>query len=173
MKALVVAGARPNFMKVAPILAALTERGHEARLLHTGQHYDGAMSATFFGDLGMPEPDHNLGVGSGSHAEQTARIMERFDPVLLEEHPDWVIVVGDVNSTAAVALVTAKRRPELGTRLAHVEAGLRSGDWRMPEEVTASSRIASRTCCLRRRLMQGRICGSKGSQRTRWYSSAM
>jgi UDP-N-acetylglucosamine 2-epimerase (non-hydrolysing) len=135
MKALVVAGARPNFMKVAPILAALARRGDEAVLVHTGQHYDHGMSDAFFDDLGMPHPHHHLEVGSGSQAEQTARVMERFDPVLMAERPDWVVVVGDVNSTLAAALVTAKRRPEIGCRLVHVEAGLRSGDWAMPEEV--------------------------------------
>lgn len=135
MKVLVVAGARPNFMKVAPILAVLRRRGHETVLVHTGQHYDAAMSDAFFRDLDMAPPDHHLEVGAGSHAEQTARVMERFDAVLVDERPDWVVVVGDVNSTVATALVTAKRRPELGCRLAHVEAGLRSGDWRMPEEV--------------------------------------
>ncbi|MEO5825944.1 MAG: UDP-N-acetylglucosamine 2-epimerase (non-hydrolyzing) [Gemmatimonadales bacterium] len=135
MKVLVVAGARPNFMKVAPILAELRRREHVTLLVHTGQHYDAAMSDAFFRDLDMTPPDHHLEVGAGSHAEQTARVMERFDDVLVAERPDWVVVVGDVNSTVATALVTAKRRPELGCRLAHVEAGLRSGDWRMPEEV--------------------------------------
>ena len=135
MKAVVVVGARPNFMKVAPILDALARRGHESILVHTGQHYDAAMSDAFFSDLGMRAPDHHLGVGAGSHAEQTARVMERFDPVLLAERPDWLIVVGDVNSTLATSLVAAKRRPEIGVRIAHVEAGLRSGDWSMPEEV--------------------------------------
>ncbi len=135
MKALVVVGARPNFMKVAPIIEALAGRGHRAILLHTGQHYDAAMSDAFFADLGMPEPDHHLGVGAGSHAEQTARVMERFDPVLVAERPDWLVVVGDVNSTLATSLVAAKRRSEIGVRIAHVEAGLRSGDWSMPEEV--------------------------------------
>lgn len=135
MKALVIAGARPNFMKVAPILAELARRGHDAVLVHTGQHYDQEMSDAFFEDLGMSRPDHHLEVGSGTQAEQTARVMQRFDPVLLEERPDWVVVVGDVNSTLAAALVVAKRRAELGCRLVHVEAGLRSGDWAMPEEV--------------------------------------
>lgn len=135
MRVLVVAGARPNFMKVAPILRALSARGHTPVLLHTGQHFDAAMSDTFFTDLAMPKPDYHLGVGAGTHAEQTARIMERFEAVLDNERPDWVVVVGDVNSTMAAALVTAKSRPTLGCRLAHVEAGLRSGDWRMPEEV--------------------------------------
>ncbi|MGH7592957.1 MAG: non-hydrolyzing UDP-N-acetylglucosamine 2-epimerase [Gemmatimonadales bacterium] len=135
MKVLLVAGARPNFMKVAPIRRSLSERGHATVLVHTGQHFDAAMSDTFFADLAMPPPDHHLGVGAGSHAEQTARVMERFDAVLAVERPDWVVVVGDVNSTLAAALVTAKSRPTIGCRLAHVEAGLRSGDWRMPEEV--------------------------------------
>lgn len=135
MKVLVVAGARPNFMKVAPILAVLRERGHVAVLVHTGQHFDDAMSDAFFRDLDMAPPDHHLGVGAGTHAEQTARVMERFDAVLMQERPDWVVVVGDVNSTIATALVAAKRRPEIGCRIAHVEAGLRSGDWAMPEEV--------------------------------------
>src|SRR5690606_37619548 len=135
MKVLLVAGARPNFMKVAPILKELAKQGHEAVLVHTGQHYDAQMSAAFFRDLELPEPDHYLGVGSASHAVQTARVMEAFEPVLLEERPDWVVVVGDVNSTLACALVTAKLGYEIGCRLAHVEAGLRSHDWRMPEEV--------------------------------------
>jgi UDP-N-acetylglucosamine 2-epimerase (non-hydrolysing) len=135
LKALVVAGARPNFMKVAPVIRVLVARGHQAVLVHTGQHYDANMSDTFFADLDMPPPDHHLGVGAGSHAEQTARVMERFEQVLFDERPDWVVVVGDVNSTLAAALVTAKVRPAMRCRLAHVEAGLRSGDWRMPEEV--------------------------------------
>ncbi len=135
MKVLVVAGARPNFMKVAPILAALEAAGHQRVFVHTGQHYDATMSDAFFRDLGLPNPDHHLGVGSGSHAKQTARVMEAFEPVLLESRPDWVVVVGDVNSTLACALVTAKLRTEHGCRIAHVEAGLRSNDWGMPEEV--------------------------------------
>jgi UDP-N-acetylglucosamine 2-epimerase (non-hydrolysing) len=135
MKVLVVAGARPNFMKVAPVLAALGRAGHATVLVHTGQHYDASMSDAFFADLGLPDPDFHLGVGSGSHAAQTARVMEAFEPVLLEVRPDWVVVVGDVNSTLACALVAAKLRPDLGCRVAHVEAGLRSRDWRMPEEV--------------------------------------
>jgi len=122
-------------MKVAPIIAALNRRGHETALVHTGQHYDPQMSDTFFEQLGIPAPTFSLGVGSDTHAVQTARIMERFEPVLLETRPDWVVVVGDANSTLAVALVTSKRREELRCGLAHVEAGLRSGDWRMPEEV--------------------------------------
>jgi UDP-N-acetylglucosamine 2-epimerase (non-hydrolysing) len=135
MRTLVVAGARPNFMKVAPVLRALDAGGHEGILVHTGQHYDARMSDAFFLDLGLPEPDFHLGVGSGSHAVQTARVMEAFEPVLEEVRPDWIVVVGDVNSTLACALVASKRTEELGCRIAHVEAGLRSGDWRMPEEV--------------------------------------
>jgi len=135
MKVLVVAGARPNFMKVAPILAALERAGHKRVFVHTGQHYDATMSDAFFRDLGLPEPDFHLGVGSGSHAKQTARVMEAFEPVILESQPNWVVVVGDVNSTIACALVAAKLRHEHGCRIAHVEAGLRSNDWAMPEEV--------------------------------------
>ncbi len=135
MKALVVAGARPNFMKVAPVLRALAAGGHDAVLVHTGQHYDAAMSDDIFRDLGLPAPDYHLGVGGGSHAQQTGRIMEQFEPVLLRERPDWVVVVGDVNSTLACALVAAKLKGETGCRIAHVEAGLRSHDWRMPEEI--------------------------------------
>jgi UDP-N-acetylglucosamine 2-epimerase (non-hydrolysing) len=122
-------------MKVAPILAALERTGHRGTLVHTGQHYDAQMSDAFFADLGIAHPDYHLGVGSASHAVQTARIMEAFEPVLLETRPDWLVVVGDVNSTIACALVAAKLRPDIGTRIAHVEAGLRSHDWRMPEEV--------------------------------------
>jgi len=122
-------------MKVAPILAALEAAGHRGVLVHTGQHYDRGMSGAFFRDLGLREPDYYLGVGSGTHAEQTARVMTGFEPVLTAEQPDWVVVVGDVNSTLACALVAAKLKQALGCRIAHVEAGLRSGDWRMPEEV--------------------------------------
>ena len=135
MRVLVVAGARPNFMKVAPILRALSAAGHTGVLVHTGQHYDAQMSDAFFRDLEMPAPDFHLGVGSGTHADQTAKVMLAFEPVLESCQPDWVVVVGDVNSTMACGLVTAKLRPKLGSRLAHVEAGLRSGDWSMPEEI--------------------------------------
>jgi UDP-N-acetylglucosamine 2-epimerase (non-hydrolysing) len=132
MRLLNVVGARPNFIKIAPLMAAYGARdGIEARLVHTGQHYDDAMSARFFQQLGIPEPDVNLGVGSASHAVQTAEIMRRFEPVLLEWRPDAVVVVGDVNSTIACGLVAVK----LGVRLAHVEAGLRSFDRTMPEEI--------------------------------------
>jgi UDP-N-acetylglucosamine 2-epimerase (non-hydrolysing) len=122
-------------MKIAPIASALTARGAESVLVHTGQHYDPQMSDTFFKQLCLPTPDFFLDVGSETHAVQTARVMERFEPVLLETRPDWVVVVGDVNSTLGVSLVVAKRREELGCGLAHVEAGLRSRDWRMPEEI--------------------------------------
>lgn len=132
---LVVAGARPNFMKIAPILRALSAAGHQGILVHTGQHYDAAMSDTFFQELGIPAPDYHLGVGTGTHAVQTARIMEAFEPVLLEVKPDWVLVVGDVNSTMAAALVAIKLKEHTGARICHVEAGLRANDWRMPEEV--------------------------------------
>jgi UDP-N-acetylglucosamine 2-epimerase (non-hydrolysing) len=128
---LCVAGARPNFMKIAPVMAALTEAGVSAQLLHTGQHYDAAMSDSFFADLGIPHPDHHLEVGSGSHAVQTAEVMKRFEPVLDKVQPQSVLVVGDVNSTIACALVAAKR----GVRVVHVEAGLRSYDRAMPEEI--------------------------------------
>ena len=133
LKVLNIVGARPNFMKVAPIHAEMKRRPSEfaPMIVHTGQHYDAAMSDAFFDDLGMPKPDVYLGVGSGSHAVQTARIMTEFEPVILREKPDWVLVVGDVNSTIACALVCSK----LGVKVAHVEAGLRSGDRSMPEEI--------------------------------------
>jgi UDP-N-acetylglucosamine 2-epimerase (non-hydrolysing) len=118
-------------MKVAPVLRALEERDVDNILVHTGQHYDPSMSAAFFDDLGLPEPDVHLEVGSGSHAQQTARVMERLEPVLLERTPDLVVVVGDVNSTLAAAIVAAK----LWIPVAHVEAGLRSFDRTMPEEI--------------------------------------
>src|SRR3990172_7310855 len=130
---LCVVGARPNFMKIAPIMAALRSGTPTmaARLLHTGQHYDAAMKASFFTQLGIPEPDQDLGVGSGSHAVQTAEIMKRFEPVLDREKPAAVLVVGDVNSTIACALVAAKKE----VPVIHVEAGLRSYDRGMPEEI--------------------------------------
>lgn len=141
IKFLIIAGARPNFMKVAPIIQQI--RNHSAhvkktddleieyRLIHTGQHYDEKMSDIFFEDLGIPSPHINLGVGSGSHAIQTANVMAKFEPVCEYEKPDWVIVVGDVNSTMACTLVCSK----LGIKVAHVEAGLRSFDRGMPEEI--------------------------------------
>jgi len=127
-----VVGARPNFMKIAPLMRAFRTRGpFQPILVHTGQHYDARMSRLFFDQLGIPRPDINLEVGSASHAVQTAEIMKRFEPVLAERDPDLVLVVGDVNSTIACALVAAKRH----VPVAHVEAGLRSFDRRMPEEI--------------------------------------
>jgi UDP-N-acetylglucosamine 2-epimerase (non-hydrolysing) len=132
MKLLHVVGARPNFMKVAPVIrAADVLGGFDQTLVHTGQHYDASMSDAFFRDLDLPEPDVNLGVGSGSHAAQTGRVMIEFEPVLDAIRPDWILVYGDVNSTIACALVAAKK----GVRIAHVEAGLRSRDRGMPEEL--------------------------------------
>jgi UDP-N-acetylglucosamine 2-epimerase (non-hydrolysing) len=133
IKVLNIVGARPNFMKIAPIHREMRRREREflPLIVHTGQHYDAAMSDSFFADLDIPRPDFHLEVGSASHAVQTARIMTEFEPVVLEQKPDWVLVVGDVNSTIACALVCAK----LGVRVAHVEAGLRSRDRTMPEEI--------------------------------------
>lgn len=133
LKVLNIVGARPNFMKIAPIYAEMKRRESEFEplIVHTGQHYDAAMSDSFFVDLGMPTPDVHLNVGSASHAVQTAKIMMEFEPILLGQKTDWVLVVGDVNSTIACALVCAK----LGVKVAHVEAGLRSFDRTMPEEI--------------------------------------
>jgi len=131
-KVLHVVGARPNYMKVAPIYKAIAQRGLLSQVVvHTGQHYGAQMSDVFFSDLGIPSPDLHLNVGSASHAEQTARVMIAMEKVCLEQKPDLVSVVGDVNSTVATALVASK----LNIPLAHVEAGLRSGDRRMPEEI--------------------------------------
>jgi UDP-N-acetylglucosamine 2-epimerase (non-hydrolysing) len=133
-----VAGARPNFMKIAPILHALNQRNRKDRMnlidvyvVHTGQHYDYEMSQAFFDDLEIPKPDFFLEAGSGSHAEQTAKIMVNFEKVCAEHRPDLVIVVGDVNSTLACSVVAKK----MGIEVAHVEAGLRSFDLSMPEEI--------------------------------------
>jgi UDP-N-acetylglucosamine 2-epimerase (non-hydrolysing) len=131
MRVLCVAGARPNFMKVKPVIDALEGRGSSVVLVDTQQHYDDSMNAVFLRELGLRDPDMTLGTGSGTHAQQTARVMEAFEPLLLQARPDVTVVVGDVNSTLACALVTAKD-PSL---LAHVEAGLRSRDRTMPEEV--------------------------------------
>lgn len=132
MHILHVVGARPNFMKAAPVMRALAQKaGIQQTLVHTDQHYDANMSDVFFRQLGIPEPNINLGVGSGSHAQQTAEIMRGFEPVVLKAKPDFVLVYGDVNSTVAAALVCAK----LLIRVGHVEAGLRSFDRTMPEEI--------------------------------------
>lgn len=140
LKFLIIAGARPNFMKVAPLIQQMRKyssnvSNHEIqleyRLIHTGQHYDEKMSEIFFADLGIPAPDINLAVGSGSHAIQTANVMMKFEPICEQEKPDWVVVVGDVNSSMACTLVASK----LGVKVAHVEAGLRSFDRKMPEEI--------------------------------------
>ena len=141
IKIILVAGARPNFMKIAPLMNQLKKNGNfHPVLVHTGQHYDEKMSDLFFKQLGIPEPDINLEVGSASHAVQTARIMERFEKVCLEEKPDAVLVVGDVNSTAACVLVAAK----MNIRTIHYEAGLRSYDREMPEEI---NRIVTDSIC--------------------------
>jgi len=140
LKLLLIVGARPNFMKAAPLIHAICRHNKTLLngmprivcvLVHTGQHYDAEMSDIFFKDLGMPAPDINLGVGSGTHAVQTAAIMTKFEPVCTQENPDWVVLFGDINSTLACTLVAAK----LGLKLAHVEAGLRSFDRTMPEEI--------------------------------------
>jgi len=133
LKVINVVGARPNFMKVAPVVEAMRRREREFTplVVHTGQHYDPAMSDAFFHDLDLPQADVYLGVGSASHAAQTAAVMELFEPVVVKEKPDWVLVVGDVNSTLACALVCVK----MSVKVAHVEAGLRSHDRRMPEEI--------------------------------------
>jgi len=132
IKLLSVVGARPNFMKIAPVAEELKRvPGMQHCLVHTGQHYDELLSENLFAELGLPRPDINLRVGSGSHAVQTAAVMKRLEPVLLDFRPDTVLVVGDVNSTIATALTAVK----LGIRVAHIEAGLRSFDMAMPEEV--------------------------------------
>ena len=133
MRIMHVLGTRPNFVKMAPLIAALRERlpDSDQEIVHTGQHYDRMMSEIFFEQLGVPEPDHMLEIGSGTHAQQTARVMERLEPLLVENRPDLVIVPGDVNSTLAAALTAVK----LGIPVAHLESGLRSWDRTMPEEV--------------------------------------
>jgi UDP-N-acetylglucosamine 2-epimerase (non-hydrolysing) len=132
LKILAVAGARPNFMKIAPLMRELGRRERfEVYLVHTGQHYDAAMSESFFRDLGIPEPDVNLGVGSGSHGEQTGEVLIKIEKILMEQQPDAVLVVGDVNSTLAATIAAVKLHIPVG----HVEAGLRSGDRKMPEEI--------------------------------------
>src|ERR1700749_1415940 len=133
MRILYVVGTRPNFVKTAPVISAMRSRLPEGRhaIVHTGQHYDRAMSEVFFEELGVPAPDFMLKVGSGTHAQQTARTMERLEPVIEAERPDLVVVPGDVNSTLAAVLTAVK----MGVPIAHVESGLRSFDLSMPEEV--------------------------------------
>jgi UDP-N-acetylglucosamine 2-epimerase (non-hydrolysing) len=138
MKIILVVGARPNFMKIAPLIRRLSIGGAGQsvkalswKLIHTGQHYDYNMSRVFFDEFEIPEPDYFLNVGSGSHAEQTARVMVEFEKVCLDEKPDITVVVGDANSTLACSIVAKK----LHIKVAHVEAGLRSGDMTMPEEI--------------------------------------
>jgi UDP-N-acetylglucosamine 2-epimerase (non-hydrolysing) len=131
MRIICVAGARPNYMKIKPVMDALEARGAQVWLVHTGQHYDAAMNDVFFTELGIRSPDYLLAVGSGTHAAQTGKVMTAFEPLVEQLRPDLVVVVGDVNSTLACALVAAKH----GSLVAHVEAGLRSRDWSMPEEV--------------------------------------
>ncbi|MDN3636724.1 UDP-N-acetylglucosamine 2-epimerase (non-hydrolyzing) [Neolewinella lacunae] len=141
IKILSVVGARPNFMKVAPLHRAFVASGQiDSRIVHTGQHYDAKMSDIFFNQLGLPEPHFHLGVGGGSHTYQKANVMLKFEEVLLAEQPDLVLVVGDVNATTATTLVAVK----MGIPVAHVEAGLRSGDRTMPEEV---NRVVTDAIC--------------------------
>jgi len=151
MKVLTVVGARPQFVKAFPVSDVLRE-DHEEVLVHTGQHYDEELSDVFFAELPIPEPAYNLGVGSGSHADQTAATVSGLDDVLDREDPDAVVVYGDTNSTLAGALVAAKRRPSL----VHVEAGLRSDDWTMPEEVNRvlTDHAADHLCAPSRRAVE-------------------
>lgn len=131
MRVICVAGARPNFVKIKPVIDALEQRSVDVVLVHTGQHYDPSMSKVFFEELGIRPPDHYLDIGSGTHAQQTAAVMIGLEPIVSAARPNVVVVVGDVNSSMAAALVAAKAT----VAVAHVEAGLRSGDWSMPEEV--------------------------------------
>ena len=159
----IIAGARPNFMKIGPILKAWPKVGRiRYRLIHTGQHYDRAMSGNFFRQLGIPRPDVNLGVGSGSPAEQTAEIMKRYEALLTREPSDLCLVVGDVNSTMACAIVAKKA----GLKVAHVEAGLRSGDWRMPEEVNRVVTDSLSDLCFTTSVQAGRTLLREGKKKS-------
>lgn len=159
-----VVGARPNFVKIAPLMAGyLRNDAFDPLLIHTGQHYDEALSGLFFRELGIPQPDFNLGVGSGSHAIQTANIMKLFEGVVLQQQPDAVLVVGDVNSTLACGLVAVK----LGIPLIHVEAGLRSGDRNMPEEINriVTDAISDLLFCTEQRAVENLACEGVASER--------
>ena len=169
MHVLHVVGARPNFMKAAPVLTALARVvGLRQTLIHTGQHYDSKMSDVFLRQLDMPPPDLNLEAGSGSHAHQTAEIIARFEPVVTDCRPDLVLLYGDVNSTMAAALVCSK----LQVRVGHVEAGLRSRDRSMQEEINRLI-TCSRTCFSLRQRMPTKTCGTKAWKLRRSIGSAM
>ena len=176
---LCVVGARPNFMKMAPIMVALKAEGFAVTLVHTGQHYDAAMNDLVFEQLRLPLPDVNLEVGSASHAQQTGEVMKRIEPVLLDKKPDAVLVVGDVNSTLAAALVAVK----LGIKVIHVEAGLRSRDRAMPEEINRvldrpdfrypvhhRIRGGEQSRRRRRRAPAGGVCGQCHDRQLAWSS---
>ena len=159
-RVLTVVGARPQFVKAAVVSRALAARGLEERIVHTGQHYDASMSDVFFEEMGIPAPAHHLGVGSGPHGQQTAAMLVGIEERLLEERPDWLLVYGDTNSTLAGALAAAKHH----VPVAHVEAGLRSFNRRMPEEVTRVT--CHRSCCARPR-HRWRTCVRRGSSTLR------
>ena len=165
MQILHVVGTRPNLVKMAPVIAALRERFPDwpALVVHTGQHYDRLMSEIFLEELGVPEPDHMLGVGSGSHAEQIAGILERSSRCSRAERPDLVIVPGDVNSTARRGAL----RGEAGIAVAHVESGLRSFDRTMPEEMNRVLTDRSPTCCFLHSTRRSRTCAPRGSTESR------